>query len=125
MSVKILLVEDDNNIREMVSEYLEIVGYQVKSACEGHEALKYLSEETFDVLITDINMPNGMGGIELINSVFESKNTIPIIAMSGHNKNSEYVKGLRADVTFKEKPVQMSQLIETIKQVIQTKQGAA
>lgn len=125
MSAKILLVEDDNNIRSMISEYLDIVGFQVKSACEGREALKYLSEETFDVLITDINMPNGMGGIELINTVFESKNTIPIIAMSGHNKNSEYVKGLRAEVTFKEKPVPMPQLIETINQIIALKQGVA
>ena len=62
---RILIVDDEKGIRESVSLVLSEEGYETEIASTGKEALNYLSERDFDVLITDLKMPE-MDGIELI-----------------------------------------------------------
>lgn len=122
---KILYVEDEEAIRGVVKEFFQTIGYDVTSAEEGHEALKYFLQNKGDSLaskyalvITDINMPNGMGGIELIKEIHKSDQNIPIIAISGYLKNSDYIKDLPSDVSYFQKPVRLKELAQKIKEIL-------
>jgi two-component system chemotaxis sensor kinase CheA len=80
---KILLVEDTPFFRKIESEYLSSVGYEVKTACDGEKALEIMSKETFDAIVTDIEMPN-MNGIDFVTELrgIEQFKTIPVIALT-------------------------------------------
>ena len=60
---KILLAEDDESMRGFLTRSLTRVGHEVRSVCDGFEALPYLADGDFDLLVTDIVMP-GMDGLE-------------------------------------------------------------
>lgn len=111
---QILYVDDDQQIRQLMQMYLKTCGYQVIVAEEGAEALKLMESSTVDLLITDINMPNGMGGIDLVKNVKQSKNELPIIVVSGYMKNDELVSEFGNKVCYFEKPVNLQQLTEKI-----------
>lgn len=123
---KILYVEDEENIRTVVKEFFQTIGYDIVSAEEGNEALKYFLENKndktasskFALVITDINMPNGMGGIELIKEIHKTDQAIPIIAISGYLKNSDYIKDLPSDVSYYQKPVSLKELNKKIQEYL-------
>ena len=81
----ILVIDDDDDVRETVCELLEVAGYDVVAAPNGRVGLKMLSERGADVVITDIFMPE-MEGIETIMTLRASRPGVPIIAMSGGGK---------------------------------------
>ncbi|PLX03621.1 MAG: two-component system response regulator, partial [Marinilabiliales bacterium] len=68
MDKTILIVDDSESIREVVSFTLEKEGYSVLSGCDGQDALKHLNGAPIDLIITDLHMPN-MDGISLIREV--------------------------------------------------------
>jgi len=108
---KILIVEDDEGIRFMLSEYLDDLNYIVKTAQNGLEALKQISQEKFDLLITDITMPE-MTGIELCNEVKKLYKDIPIIAMSGYYQDKNiYTVGFSHIL---DKPLDLSKVSEVV-----------
>ena len=115
---KILYVEDEESIRMALDEYFTILGYSVVTAEEGNQALNLMKSEKFDLIITDINMPNGMGGIELINKIAEIDKNIPIVAISGYLRNSEQLDALPKETTYFSKPVTMRILCSKIKEIL-------
>ncbi len=78
---QILLIDDDRDLRTMLSRALTRFGYAVVEAENGREALVRLESATFHVVVTDIIMPD-MEGIELILKLHRSHPALPIIAMS-------------------------------------------
>ena len=78
----ILLIDDDDEVRETLRELLEARGYDVAAAPNGRVGLEILSERGADVVITDIFMPE-MEGIETIMQLRATRPGVPIIAMSG------------------------------------------
>lgn len=66
--VSILAVDDSASMRQMVSFTLKGAGYDVKEASDGVEALEIAKGNTFDLVLTDVNMPN-MNGIELVKNL--------------------------------------------------------
>jgi CheY-like chemotaxis protein len=80
--LNILVVDDHVIMREVVCEILEDAGHVVRSASDGHGALRELSSGDFDLMVTDIVMPE-MDGIELISEVRRRSPDTRIIAMSG------------------------------------------
>jgi CheY-like chemotaxis protein len=81
----ILLVEDQRVLAQLTSMELNNAGHQVTLASHGLEALTFLNEAEFDLLITDLYMPE-MGGIELIQQIKQQKLEIPIIVLSASHK---------------------------------------
>ena len=69
ISPKILLVDDDDAIREMMTATLERKGFAVVAVANVTEALKLITTETFDVLITDLHMPNPSDGFAVITAM--------------------------------------------------------
>ncbi len=89
---KILLVEDDNSISDMVKNYLEREGYYVEIALEGEEGVKKFEKENFDLVILDIMMPK-LDGLEVMRIIRE-KSSIPIMIMSAKDSDVDKAVGL-------------------------------
>jgi CheY-like chemotaxis protein len=79
---KILVVDDSQNIREMLEDFLDFEGHQPVLAKDGKEALELFSEQDFDLVITDLGMP-GMSGWTLSKHIKEKKPETPIIIITG------------------------------------------
>jgi CheY-like chemotaxis protein len=79
---KILVVDDSQNIREMLEDFLDFEGHQTILAKDGKEALNLFSEQDFDLVITDLGMP-GMSGWKLSEHIKERKPGTPIIIITG------------------------------------------
>ena len=78
----ILVVDDDENIRNLIRDALENHEYHIYEACDGDDACNIIKSNQFDLIITDIVMPN-KNGIELIMDMIKLKLDTPIIAISG------------------------------------------
>ncbi len=82
MNQRILVVEDDFDLAEMLKLMLTGLGYTVTHACNGQEATKWLTSNLFDVVLTDLTLPL-MSGIELIIDIRRRQPELKITAMSG------------------------------------------
>ncbi len=79
----ILVVEDNSNIRNVTCEFLSMMGFNVADAENGQEALELIRQDEFDLIITDLMMPE-MNGRDLITKVRQEKgDDLPIILVSG------------------------------------------
>ncbi len=79
---RILVVDDDVIIREAVGRLLSRAGHEVDEAVNGKEAMSALDAHSYQVVVTDINMPE-MDGIEVIAALRRARAGIPVVAMSG------------------------------------------
>ena len=79
--MKILLVEDDIMLNEMITEYITSTGHAIKSVKTGNESLEILDKEKFDLLILDINLPD-IDGFTILEKMHEQKRMIPTIYIS-------------------------------------------
>ena len=86
----ILVVEDEESVRTVVSTCLKVAGYQVLNAANGPEALQVWHEKAdqIDLLLTDMIMPGGMTGLELAETCLKSKPALPVILTSGYSPDS-------------------------------------
>jgi len=90
-SIKILFVEDEEDLSNIISDTLNKLQANFKTAANGKIALeKFNEDKDFDLIVTDINMPV-MNGLELIKNVREVNKEIPVIIMSAHTE-PEYIK---------------------------------
>lgn len=90
---KILIVEDDNEIREGVKIYLHNQGYQVFQAANGQEGLKIAQEETIHLAIVDIMMPV-MDGVTMLMKLRENHYEFPVIMLSAKSEEVDKIMGL-------------------------------
>ncbi len=115
MSKRILVVEDDNSIRELLVELLQSEGYEVASAINGLEGLKYLqSQSNPDLILIDLMMPIMDGytfRTEQMKNALWSK--IPVVVMSAEANAKEKLKnyGITA---FLSKPVELDTILKTV-----------
>jgi len=113
----ILLVDDDEDMRQATGEALSELGYQIVVAGNGEEAMNTikLNSHKFDLLLTDIVMPI-MGGVELATSIRQSGKNMPIIFMTGYDKDRALEDGDLDTIFVLSKPfafTKLSQLIRT------------
>ena len=94
MEKVILVVDDSATVRKFVSASLTMQGFNVITACDGMDALEKLPSWTFDLVITDLNMPN-MDGFELIRSLRENPHyrELPVIILSSLDDSGSMEKG--------------------------------
>ena len=117
----VLIVDDDNMMREFIKELLKIHEFNISEAANGKDGLKQFRENTPDLVITDIIMPE-MEGISFIRELRAYNKNIPIIAMTGnvHGRMEEYLdisSKLGADEVLR-KPIKSKEFIETINKLI-------
>lgn len=83
MAKKLLIVDDEVEIREMLSRHFEFIGYKTSTAGNGQEALEYLDEHKVDIVITDIMMPV-MDGVTLLKNIRKEYPMVQVIMITGY-----------------------------------------
>ncbi len=120
----ILIVDDDERIVEVLSVILEREGYQIRTAMDGHTALRMIKEQALDIAIVDVIMP-GLDGIEVCRQVKDNPEThfLPVILVTGATERSRRIDGLYAGADeFVNKPVDPVELIARVRSLLRTKQ---
>ena len=117
---RLLLVDDSRVTREMERRILEDAGFQVEVAADGDEALRRLSVEPFDCLVTDIEMPN-LDGFELTAQLrqIERFARLPIVVVSTREGSEDRLRGLRsgADAYLTKQSLVAADLVETVRRL--------
>lgn len=112
---KILIVDDDPVILTLLSNLLRKSGYEVITAKNGDEGLKFARLKNPDLIITDYEMP-GITGIELLTTIKESNPEMPVVMLTCHSDVSLTIKSIQAGAyDYIEKPLQPQKLLETIR----------
>lgn len=120
-SGNILVIEDDNEVRQFIVESLEILGYAVQHAENGWFGLEKLQHDTFDLIIVDFLMP-GMNGAEVIAAVRERYPHLPIIMATGYADMQAVEKVIGLDAVLR-KPFQISDLAASVKRALNGNNG--
>ena len=117
----VLLVEDDPALRRYLEIVLQRAGYEVLTAGDGLEAMKYLLSDSVDVVVTDALMPN-LDGYELCRFVRSSEHLahLPIILLSALDPKNSTDEAEQVDA-FLAKPVSPEDLLNRINEVLATK----
>ena len=96
---KILIVDDEPDILELLSNFLTYEGYQVTTESRGQEAIDLFRSEPFDLVITDIRMP-GMDGVEVLKEIKQLDEDVEVIILTGFASVDSAVRTLRQDGAF-------------------------
>jgi PAS domain S-box-containing protein len=118
-SERILLVEDDAQVRKVVQAQLASLGYAVTATCCGAEAIGRLDKgEVFDAVLSDVVMP-GMSGPELAEVIAARRLSPRILFMSGYSENATRLRGdIAADARLLSKPFRKIDLAERLRQTL-------
>jgi len=92
---RILLIEDEKSIREIVKLNLEMENYEVTTAQDGMEALKKISDAYYDLIVLDIMLPK-INGIEVLEKIRLTNNDTPVIIISAKDTSTDRIKGLKS-----------------------------
>ena len=116
-ALRILVVDDNENIREMLEDFLNFEGHKPVLAKDGKEALEIFSEQKFDIVITDLGMPE-MSGWELTKQIKQRKSEIPVVIITGWGAqlSVEDMKKNKVDLILS-KPFNLDQVKQTIERV--------
>jgi signal transduction histidine kinase len=116
---RILLVEDEEPVREVSARLLRRAGYTVIDHADGRSALKAFEQKRneIDILVTDMMMP-GIGGRELARRIRQSRHDMPIVFMSGYTDDEELRAGLDARSAFIEKPFTPELLLAKVREAL-------
>jgi len=121
MSKKVLVIDDSSTIRSLITHSLEELNdYEMVEAKNGFEALKVLPRMHFDLIITDINMPE-INGLEIVNFVrnHPEYQSIPLIIVSTENGDEDRRKGLSLGANeYITKPFESEQIKEVVSRVM-------
>ncbi len=113
----VLLIDDERAIRRALKEILEFEGCLVTEAENGAQALQHLQDQTFDLLFSDVKMPQ-MDGIELLDAIQSQGIDTPIIMISGHGTVENAVACIKKGAfDFIEKPLDLNRILVLLRQV--------
>jgi two-component system response regulator FlrC len=111
---KVLVVEDDETLREAMCDTIQYGGYQAVSACNGLEALKYLEAESVDLIISDVQM-DIMDGHTLLRQVKTLYPELPFVLVTAHGSITKAVEAMREGATdYLLKPFEAEVLLEMV-----------
>ena len=111
---RILIIEDELAIAELEKDYLELSGFAVEVAADGHEGLMKALKEDYDLIILDLMLP-GIDGFEICREVRAEKN-IPIIMVSAKKDDIDKIRGLGLGADdYMTKPFSPSELVARVK----------
>ena len=115
-TTRVLVVEDEEVVRGLVRQVLEGQGYVVLVAQDGQEAIELAGQNTIDVLLTDLSMPN-VGGREVAERLRETQPGLKVVYMSGYVEDG-LTGALPPATSFLGKPFTFSELTETVRHVL-------
>jgi len=119
-AVRILIVDDETNMRKTLSDILRDDGYDVSTAATGEEAVELCAREHFDIVLMDVRMP-GMNGVEAFREIRRHQEGVRVILMSAYGL--EELKQAALDegaIAFLSKPLDLRQTVKLIDEVKDT-----
>ena len=112
----ILLVEDDRTSRRNLAAFLRSTGYKVYEAEDGEIALNLLTSTQFDVLISDLNLPGDLSGLDILDALKNLPRQVDGILITGTGSDHVKSKAKSMGAAYMEKPIQLKELEKTIEQ---------
>ena len=117
-SRKILVVEDELSVRELIEDALNMSGFSVTTAGDGLEALNLLRNYQFDLLVTDVTMPK-LDGYELVKNLRSKGNETPVIFLTARNEKPDISTGFKVGADdYISKPFGLEELIFRITAIL-------
>lgn len=118
MKSKILLLEDDLNLSETVSDYFEEQGFDVICVYDGEEAISSIYEHNFDLLLLDVNVPN-KNGFEVLKEIRAQNKKVPAIFITSLNSMDSLEKGFESGCDdYIRKPFELKELLLRVQTVL-------
>ena len=115
---RILIVEDESDLAELLKLNLESEGYRVTLALHGAIAINLLKTESFDLIIMDIMMPS-MDGLTATHHIRLSSNNVPILILSAGSTAQDRINGLRSGADdYMSKPFEMEELVLRVEKIL-------
>ena len=123
MTARILVVDDEANIRTLIDEILSEEGYEVTTAADAEQARAARRSQDYDLVLLDIWMPD-TDGISLLKEWFDGDMPGAVVMMSGHGTVDTAVEATRLGaVDFIEKPVSLAKLLRTVEKALATRRS--
>ncbi len=117
--LSVLLVEDEENLHDALKLNLELEGYEITSAYDGHQALQKVEQEYFDLIIMDVMLP-GIDGITVTENIRLQNNDVPILILSAKNTSADRVFGLKKGADdYLTKPFNLEELLLRVQKLIE------
>ena len=121
----ILLVDDDKEFRKAMKKMFENSGYTAVIAADGNEALDALSKEDFDLVISDLRMPN-LNGIELMEELQRRGLEIPIVFLTAFGEVESYMDLMNLGAfEYLNKPVKSKEILEVVRRATESHTNSA
>ncbi len=118
MNVKILVIDDDTAFCVMLKTFLEKKGYDVVNAFNANDALEELNRTQFDIVITDIRLPDS-DGLEILRLIKEMSSKTQVILMTGYTDIKSAVSAMKSGAfDYVGKPINPDEILHTIKQAL-------
>jgi CheY-like chemotaxis protein len=117
---RVLVVEDDVDVRALILRILTSLGYEVREANSARAALEVLeSEARVDLLLTDAVLPAGMSGRELAEVVSQRRPNLPVLYMSGYTEDAVVQQGRLEDgLHFLQKPFRIEAIAQAVRRAL-------
>ncbi|MCR6687661.1 response regulator [Pseudoxanthomonas sp.] len=112
--LRVLLVEDQLELRDLLADVLQDLGMDVRTADDGQSALRILESHPCDMLFSDIHMPGPTSGIDLAAHVLATRPAARVILASGHPRFQ--LPPLPAGAHFLQKPFRLNQFMELVRE---------
>ncbi len=115
LATKVMLVDDEKDFIEILSQRLETRGLKVIAVTSGEEALDMTDDQNFDVAVVDFAMP-GLNGIETLKQIKEKRPDIEVIMLTGQGTIQSGIEAMKhGAIDYLEKPVDLTILMEKIR----------
>ena len=119
---RILVIEDDEEMRSLLKDFMEEEGFEVQTIDNGSEAFRKLMKELFDLIITDIRMP-GLSGLDVLPGIRKLQPEAPILVITAFGSGEVCRKALERGATaYLEKPIHLINLRRLISEMLSLKE---
>lgn len=119
--MRLLIVEDEKQICDMIAKSLYDVGYEVDTCYDGEEALECILSEEYDLIVLDLNLP-GMDGMEILKELRQRNEETKVLILSARGQIADKVEGLDAGANdYMEKPFHLQELEARIRSLTRRK----
>lgn len=119
---RILIIEDDVEMKSLLKDFLEEEGFETDSAINGSDGLRKLARERFDLIITDIRMP-GLTGLDILPGIKKLQPEASIIVITAFGSEEMYRRSLgRGAAGYLEKPIHFHKLKSLIQELVSPKE---
>jgi EAL domain-containing protein (putative c-di-GMP-specific phosphodiesterase class I) len=123
-SSRVLVVDDDPDVRSILVRVLQLAGHQVEGACDGQAALDLLKSQSFDIVLSDIRMPE-LDGVALLKAVRQLDPDVPVILMTGEPAIETAIQAVEyGALKYLTKPLDPPEVLKTVNDASRLRQMA-